>query len=53
MTPNEDIIRRLRAYVSNPFNIKHFPRCVAERKKQLENYGYTRDNRENEGFGMF
>ena len=52
MIPNNDIIIRLRQYVSNPFNKKNFPRCVAQRLKILERDEKSNDTTENEGFGM-
>lgn len=52
MKPNNEIITRLRQYVTSPFNKKNFPRCVAQRKKILERYEKFNDTTGNEGFGM-
>lgn len=52
MKPNNEIIIRLRQYVTNPFNKKNFPRCVAQRIKILQRYEKSNDTTGNEGFGM-
>lgn len=52
MKPDNEIITRLRQYVTNPFNKRHFPRCVAQRLKILKMYEKPNDTTENEGFGV-
>lgn len=38
MSVNDEIILKLREYISNPRNIKYFPRCVEHRRKLLKQY---------------